>query len=111
MGLETLFYQSVLALIAYQHAEVEVYYWRTVNGVEVDFILYGKQRLYAIEIKHASVIHHNMLTGLRHFKEDYPAAQLYLFYLGAETLYLVDNIIALPFVTALQKLPELLQII
>lgn len=109
VGLETLFYQSVLALIAYQQSETQVYYWRTVNGVEVDFILYGKTHLFAVEIKHAHVVHHTMLTGLRHFKEDYPMAKCVLLYLGEQTRYLEDGTLIIPFVKGLQQLSEWLE--
>src|SRR3990167_5062019 len=42
-GLETLFYQSALALIAYQKSDMQIYYWKTASGVEVDFVLYGEK--------------------------------------------------------------------
>ena|SRR3990167_4144831 len=107
-GLETLFYQSVLALIAYGRLDYKPYYWRTTNGVEVDFVLYGQKALIAFEIKHSATMHSTMLTGLKHFKEDYPMAHCYVLYLGSQTLYLANDIIALPFTEGLKKLPELL---
>lgn len=103
-GLETLFYQSALALIAYQKSDMEIYYWKTASGVEVDFVLYGAKSLIAVEIKHTNIIRTNMLTGLKHFKEDYPMAQCFILYLGSETLYLQDEIIALPFTDGLKKI-------
>lgn len=109
IALETLFYQMVLALIDYLKFDQKVYYWRTASGVEVDFVLYGQHALLAFEIKHAKQIIPKMLRGLQHFKQDYPMAQLYIFYLGKETLYLANDIIAMPFVEGLKKLPELLQ--
>lgn len=108
-SLETLFYQSILAIVDYFKFDQQIYYWRTAGGAEVDFIVYGKNNLLAIEIKHTKHITSKMLRGLRSFKEDYPMAQLYILYLGAETLYLSDGITALPFVEALKKLPELLR--
>jgi len=108
-ALETLFLQSVLALIDYKNLDYHVYYWQTVGGVEVDFILYGKEALLAFEIKHTKNITPKMLKGLHHFKEDYPAAKLYIFYLGHETLYLSGGITAIPFVEGLRQLPDLLK--
>jgi predicted AAA+ superfamily ATPase len=108
IALETLFYQSILAVIDYYQLPHQVYYWRTTGGVEVDFVAYGSDNLICFEMKHAKVITPKMLKGLRHFKEDYPMAKLYILYLGQETLYLSDEVIALPFVQGLQKLPELL---
>lgn len=107
--LETLFYQSILAIIDYMKLDHQIYYWRTASGVEVDFIAYGEKNLIAFEIKHTKNISPKMLRGLRQFKEDYTMAQLYILYLGTETLYLNDSIVALLFVSALQKMLELLK--
>lgn len=107
-SLETLFYQSALALIAYHKLDYQIYYWRTVNGVEVDFVFYGKQALLAFEIKHSNMIHSKMLTGLKHFQQDYPIARGYILYMGSQTLYLSNGIIAMPFKEALLKLNDLL---
>jgi len=107
-SLETLFFQSSLALNAYYRLGFKLYYWRTQSGLEVDFVFYGENNLLAFEIKHSHSIQPKMLKGLKHFKEDYPMATCYLFYLGQDILYLSDNIIAFPFVEGLKKLPELL---
>jgi predicted AAA+ superfamily ATPase len=109
MALETLFLQSILAVNDYYRLNYQVYYWRTVNGVEVDFIAYGQNALIAFEIKHARQITPKMLQGLKHFKQDYPIAKLYIVYLGESVLYLADKIIALPVKDALWKLPEILR--
>ena len=106
VGLETLFYQSALALIAYAKTNTGVFYWKTEHGVEVDFVLYGKTQLIAIEIKHSRTLRSNMLTGLKHFKEDYPSAQCFLLYLGDQVLYLENGIVVLPFTDGLKKLSE-----
>ncbi len=106
-GLETLFYQSALALIAYHKINSQVYYWRTVSNVEVDFVIYGENTLLAFEIKHSKTIQTKMLTGLKHFKQDYPMAKCYILYLGTQTLYLPDDITAMPFTDGLLKLDSL----
>lgn len=105
-GLETLFYQSVSALIAYKKLDYKTYYWRTASGVEVDFVIYGKNTLLAFEIKHSGNIHSATLTGLKHFKEDYPTAKCFVLYLGEKTLYLKNEITAVPFSEGLKKLDE-----
>lgn len=109
IALETLFFQSILAVNDYFRLNYQFYYWRTMSGVEVDFIAYGPNALIAFEIKHSRQITPKMLHGLKHFKEDYPMAKLYIVYLGSEILHLSNEIIALPFVMALQTLPELLK--
>lgn len=105
-GLETLFFQSALALIAYGKHDHKLYYWRTASGVEVDFVIYGKNTLCAFEIKHTQTIQPSMLIGLKHFKEDYAMAKCFVLYLGSKTLYLSNEIIAMPFVEGLKKLKE-----
>lgn len=107
-GLETLFYQSVLAIISYLRLDYKVFYWRTAAGVEVDFVVYGQDGLYAFEIKHSNTVHSKMLTGLKHFKQDYPMAKCYLLYLGDKELYFDDNIFAMPFVEVLKGLDNLI---
>ncbi len=108
-SLETLFYQSALALIAYHELNSQLYYWRTTAGVEVDFVAYGEENISAFEIKHSRTIQNKMLTGLKHFKQDYPMAKCYILYLGSQTLHLSDNITAIPFVEGLKKLDQLLK--
>lgn len=108
LALETLFLQSMLAVNDYYQLHYQFYYWRTTGGVEVDFIAYGEHALIAFEIKHARNITPKMLGGLKHFREDYPMARLYIIYLGKDTMYLADGIIALPMEEALKTLPELL---
>ncbi len=107
-SLETLFYQSALAIIAYNKLNYQLYYWRTTAGVEVDFIAHGENALLAFEIKHSKTIHTKMLTGLKHFKQDYPMAKCYILYLGTQTLHLADGITAVPFTEVLFKLPNYL---
>ena len=109
LALETLFLQSILAINDYYRLNYQFYYWRTASGVEVDFIAYGLNALIAFEIKHAKQITPKMLHGLKHFKQDYPMAKLYIIYLGETILYLTNDIIALPMKDALLMLPEILR--
>ena len=107
-GLETCFMQIFLALNDYYRWNKELYYWRTANGLEVDFIIYGETGLWAFEIKHTQHITPHMLHGLNEFKSDYPMAQGYILYLGHETLYLANEIIAYPMEWALINLTKIL---
>ncbi len=81
-GLETLILQDLLAHNDYKNLGYQIFYWRTVHGTEVDFILLGKNKLLAIEIKHSRKVHSQDLKALKSFKEDYPEAELMLIYLG-----------------------------
>jgi len=106
-AMETLVLQELRALNDYLECDYRLYFWRTKNGLEVDFILYGPLGLIAIEIKRSSYIHKKELRGLKEFKKDYPQANCYLFYGGRDVLF-KDDITMLPIVPALQKLDRLL---
>ncbi|MDE0285171.1 MAG: ATP-binding protein, partial [Gammaproteobacteria bacterium] len=59
-----------------------IYYWRTRQGAEVDFVLYGERGFRAIEVKHSDRIRREDFKGLRQFKEEYPEAELIFVYSG-----------------------------
>jgi len=107
-GMETLCFQELSAINDYYNYEYNLYYWRTSNGVEVDFILYGPKGLLAFEIKRSSRISKKNLNGLRLFANDYPEAKLYMLYGGSRQEY-VNNISILPVEKALKELPAILQ--
>jgi hypothetical protein len=54
VALETLFLQEILALNRALDLGYRVFFWRTANGREVDFVLYGPKGLLAFEIKTTS---------------------------------------------------------
>lgn len=85
-GLEGLVLQHLRAWNDYGGSLYRLYYWRTKHGVEVDFIVDGPEGLYAIEIKHANIVHDHDLRGLKHFCTDYPEATPLLLYTGDHAL-------------------------
>jgi uncharacterized protein len=108
-ALETLVFQELRAMNDYLNCNYQLYYWRTKNGLEVDFILYGPKGLIAIEVKRSTGVHPKNLRGLKEFKKDYPPAKCYLFYGGSTTLYM-DNITVLPLEEALRNMDQLLNL-
>ncbi len=94
-GLEGLVAQHLRAWIAYGNKPCNLYYWRTKSGVEVDFILYGQDTFWAIEVKNSAKINNKMLKGLTAFQEDYPEARALLLYRGNERLK-INNTLCLP---------------
>ncbi len=106
MALETLVFQELLAINDLHRLGYELFYWRTSNGREVDFVLYGEAGIIAIEVKRAAKIRTKELRGLKAFGKDYPMASLYMFYGGETTMY-IDDIILIPINEALQRLPQL----
>jgi len=106
-AVETLVFQELRAVNDYLECGYQLYFWRTKNGLEVDFILYGPGGLIAIEVKRSAHVHSRNLRGLKEFKKDYPIATCYLFYGGSAPLYMGD-IIVLPLGQALRNLEQLL---
>ncbi len=107
-ALESLVFQELQAINSYFEFGYTVYFWKTIDKLEIDFILYGPKGLIAIEVKRAKKIHPDDLKALKAFKNDYPIAKLFLFYGGERRLYF-DEIEAIPISDALKDLPKLLK--
>ena len=104
---ETLFLQHVRAIIDYNRYDLSIYFWRTATGIEVDFVVYGENGLFAFEIKSSSYLERTALNGLKAFQKDYPIAQCYLIYTGVhEEIH--GSITVLPIKKALLKLRDIL---
>lgn len=106
-ALETLVLQELRALNDYRGYDYQIFFWRTRNNLEIDFILDGPHGLLAIEIKRSTHIQPKETRALREFKKDYPDAQCFIFYGGGAPLYL-DDITALPLERALKNLDQIL---
>lgn len=91
VALEGLVAQHIRAWSDYQGASNDLFYWRTRHGVEVDFIIYGKNNFWAIEVKNASRVHAQDVRGLQAFCRDYPEAKPILLYRGEHRLK-IENI-------------------
>ena len=107
VALETLVLQHLIAINTYYELGYRIYYWRTKHGLEIDFILYGPKGLFAIEVKSSTQIHSKHIKALKHFKEDYRMAKLYVFYNGERELHL-DNVEIIPVDLALRRLEKIL---
>jgi len=94
-ALEGLVAQHLRAWIAYQDRPFSLSFWRTRSGAEVDFVLYGPEEFWAIEVKHTKKVRSGDLRGLKSFLADYPEARGFLVYLGDERLG-IDGITVLP---------------
>lgn len=94
-AIEGLVAQHLRAWIDYSGSGFSLHYWRTKSGNEVDFVVYGRDGFWAIEVKNAQRLQTADLRGLRAFGEDYPSAQRGLVYRGSERL-LIDGIPCIP---------------
>lgn len=93
--LEGLVAQNLRAWIDYRGKDNKLYYWRTVKGVEVDFVLYGEDGIFAIEVKNSDKIYPESLRPLEAFKKDYPDSKLVLLYRGKDRLK-KGNVLCIP---------------
>lgn len=107
IALETLFLQELIALNSALDLGYKIFYWRTSNGKEVDFVLYGPKGLLSFEIKRTSRITSAMLGGLKSFLADYPMAKAYFVYGGSRRMY-EGKIEIIPVLETLKNLKTLL---
>jgi uncharacterized protein len=106
-ALETLVFQELRALNDYYGLELDLRYWRTSSGAEVDFVLYGARAFAAIEVKRTRRVKGSDLSGLKLFKKDYPEAKTFLV-CGVERREYTDGIEIWPIAEFLKNLPHLL---
>ena len=99
-ALETLVFQELRAAIAYRSLKLDLFFWRTASGTEVDFVAYGGDGLFAIEVKRTRTIRRADLHGLKQFRTDYPMARCVLLFGGDRREYR-DGIELLPLAEAL----------
>ena len=83
-ALEGLVAQHLRAWNAYRGDPNKLCYWRTRSGAEVDFVLYGPDGFWAIEVKNTARIDMRNLRPLTTFREDYPECRAIFLYRGAE---------------------------
>ena len=81
-ALETLVFQELRAYIAYRSLDLKLFTWRTGAGVEVDFVAYGGDGLFAIKVKRSRRVRRADLQGLTQFRADYPMARCVLLFGG-----------------------------
>ncbi len=102
-ALETLVLQHLRALNDYRALGYTLHYWRTSSGDEVDFVLYGKRGLVAIEVKRTARPSGADFSGLRKFRQDFPEAKLMLIHTGTRS-WQENGIDVLPIERALREL-------
>ena len=87
VAFETLVFQELNAVNTSLNLGYSLYYWRTSNQIEVDFVMYGNRGFFAFEVKRTGKVSDKMLYGLKSFLKDYPQAKAYFVYGGARRMY------------------------
>jgi len=106
-ALETVVLQELRATNDNHGLGYTIFYWRTRDQKEVDFVLYGERGLIAIEVKRSAILRDRDLADLKLLSADYPSARCIFLY-GGNQEYLIDRIRVLPLVYALPRLLEIL---
>jgi predicted AAA+ superfamily ATPase len=94
-ALEGLVGQHLRAHSDFAVPDAKLFYWRSLAGNEVDFVLYGGNTFAALEVKNARVLNPLDYNGLISFGDDYPEAKLLLLYRGS-ILMKHKNILVIP---------------
>ena len=94
-ALEGLTGQHIRAYSDFALPETRLFYWRSLAGNEVDFVLYGGKTFTAVEVKNAKVIRPTDYNGLASFGDDYPESSLVLLYRGS-VIMKHKNILVVP---------------
>lgn len=81
-ALETLLLANLRAVSDAFDLGYEIHYWRTQDGAEVDFVLYGERGLIAIEVKRSERVRDEDFASLEKFRADYPVARALLLHTG-----------------------------
>lgn len=78
-ALEHLMVQETMAYLGYTESELQVAYWRTASGFEVDIVIsepYSNEIKCAIEVKSCQEVQNRHLKGLRALHEEHPQSRL-----------------------------------
>ncbi|HXF29377.1 MAG TPA: DUF4143 domain-containing protein, partial [Chlamydiales bacterium] len=94
-ALEGLVAQHLKAWIDAQTTDYSLSFWRTRTGLEVDFVVYGKDGFWAIEVKHSERLSPKDTHGLEAFCEEFPECTPLLLYRGPKRL-MQKNILCMP---------------
>jgi uncharacterized protein len=96
---ETAVFSEILKAVVHRGEDPHIYFWRTLAGTEVDFIVETETRLVPVESKLSATSRPPMASGIRSFREDLGkrAAPGYVVYSGDLRLPLAPEVLALPF--------------
>jgi len=94
---ESLVYLHLSTLAQLMVPQARLFYWRTVTGKEVDFILEWGRKLLAVEVKLSDKPKFSDVETLRLFLDEYPeTSACLLVYAGDEVKIMHEKIVAVP---------------
>ena len=98
--METAVLAEIVKTLAHRGLDSQVYFWRTVAGTEVDFVVETDGKLVPIEVKLSGTPRPAMTTAIRAFRKDLDgvATPGYVVHPGDAFLPLGDGVTAIPFI-------------
>jgi uncharacterized protein len=94
---ETLVYHHLRVLTHLMTPSGRLYFWRTREGTEVDFVIEHGRRVMAVEVKATDNPGYHDIAGLQAFLEEHPSAKAgLLMHTGREVKRLGQKILAIP---------------
>jgi predicted AAA+ superfamily ATPase len=96
--LENLVLLDLLTWSDARSGATQIHFWRTVDGVEVDFVVESDHGLLPIEIKSSSNVRLRDTTGIRTFLDQYPdrSSKGLILHDGALTEWIHPDVLAVP---------------
>ena len=96
--LENLILHDLLAWKDSQVQKAGIFYWRTIGGEEIDFVIESNERVLPIEVKASKRPHIGDSAELRSFLKEYEdlAQAGVLLHTGNETKWLTPNVLSVP---------------
>lgn len=96
---ETAVLMEIIKTYRHRGEEPHIYFWRTSNGGEVDFIIESNGALIPIEVKATATPRPAMADTMRQFQRDHPdrVESGYLVHLGSESGFVGSDIRSVPF--------------
>ena len=97
--METAVLSEIVKTLSHRGIDPRVYFWRTIAGTEVDFVVDTGGKLVPIEVKLSSTPYPKMASAIRTFRKDLGDRALpgYVIHPGDITLPLGSGVNALPF--------------
>lgn len=94
---ETMIFLHLRTILSLMTPRARLYFWRTQNGTEIDFVIEYGRRVLAIEVKMTSDPGYRHCEGLQKFLQNHPTAVGgLLVHCGTMTKRLTENIVAIP---------------
>ena len=96
--LETFVYDELIKANTYSNARAGLFYYRTSDKKEIDFILEFSNKVVAIEVKSSKTVSKNDFKHIYHLAKEIPNEfdKGIVFYNGEQVLKLYDNMYAIP---------------